>query len=126
MRRVTFGGASSLDGYFARKDGSVDWLMWSDEAAEIMQGYWTTIDTIVMGRKTYEAGLKMKNGKKNLYSGIRTYVFSRTLRPGKDGPLEIVDDDAASFVAKLKKGRGKDICVMGGGELARALFEADL
>jgi dihydrofolate reductase len=52
MRKVTFGGASSLDGYFARKDDSVDWLMWSDEATTIIQDYWKTIDTIVMGRKT--------------------------------------------------------------------------
>jgi dihydrofolate reductase len=126
MRRVTFGGASSLDGYFARKDGSVDWLMWSDEAAEIMRDYWKTIDTIVMGRKTYEAALKMTGGKENLYSGIQSYVFSRTLQPGKQGPLEIVSDDATTFVARLKKGRGKDICVMGGGELARSLFEAEL
>src|SRR2546430_16071562 len=116
MRKVTFGGAPSLDGYFARKDDSVDWLMWSDEAATIMKQYWKTIDTIVMGRKTYEAALKMSGGKENLYSGMRSYVFSRTLRPRKEGSLEIVSSDAARFVTKLKKGKGKDICVMGGGD----------
>ena len=35
MRKVTFGGASSLDNYFARKDDTVDWLMWSSEASEM-------------------------------------------------------------------------------------------
>jgi len=34
MRKVTFGGAPSLDNYFARKNDAVDWLMWSKEAAE--------------------------------------------------------------------------------------------
>jgi dihydrofolate reductase len=52
MRKVTFGGANSLDNYFARKDDAVDWLMWSDEAAAYMAEFWKTIDTVVMGRKT--------------------------------------------------------------------------
>jgi dihydrofolate reductase len=126
VRKVTFGGAPSLDGYFARKDDAVDWLMWSKEAATIMKDYWKTIDTIVMGRKTYEAGLKLTKGKGNPYSGMKAYVFSRTLKPQKQGDLEIVADDAVKFVKRLKKADGGDICVMGGGELARSLFEADL
>ena len=126
MRKVTFGGAPSLDGYFARKNDAVDWLMWSNEAAGIMNAYWKTIDTIVMGRKTYEAALKMKKGRENLYGGLKSYVFSRTLKPRKHGPLEIVSEDAARFVARLKREDGKDICVMGGGELARSLFDAGL
>jgi dihydrofolate reductase len=126
MRKVTFGGAPSLDGYFARKDDAVDWLMWSKEAATIMNNYWKTIDTIVMGRKTYEAALKMKGGKENLYSGMKSYVFSRTLKPHKQGNLEVLSSDAVKFVKRLKKADGKDICVMGGGELARSLFDAGL
>ena len=89
-RKVTFGGACSLDGFFARKDNSVDWLMWSDEAGEIMQNYWKTVDTVVMGRKTYEVGLKMTKGKGNPYSGLRSFVFSRTLKPGDASGTEIV------------------------------------
>lgn len=100
--------------------------MWSTEAATIMKDYWKTIDTIVMGRKTYEAGLKMTKGKGNPYLGMKSYVFSRTLKPQKQGDLEIVAGDAVKFVKRLKKADGEDICVMGGGELARSLFEADL
>jgi len=57
MRKVTFGGANSLDNFIARTDGAVDWLLWGDEAA-VMSAFWKSIDTVVMGRKTYEAGLK--------------------------------------------------------------------
>jgi dihydrofolate reductase len=57
MRKVTFGGASSLDNYIARKDDSYDWLMWCKEAGEIMRDYWKTIDTMLMGRRTYEVAL---------------------------------------------------------------------
>lgn len=126
MRKVTFGGAPSLDNYFAREDGAVDWLMWSDEAAEVMADYWKTIDTVLMGRRTYEAARAMSKGKSNPYPGIKSYVFSRTLNAKKGEEIEIVSSDAVEFVRALKKKRGKDICVMGGGKLAHSLFEAGL
>ena len=126
MRKVTFGGANSLDNFFARKDDAVDWLMWSDEAAEVMTDYWKTIDTVVMGRKTYEAALKMTRGKGNPYPEIKSYVCSRTLKPGPGKGVEIIAEDAADFVRKLKRRKGKDICMMGGGLLAKSLLEAKL
>lgn len=126
MRKVTFGGANSLDNYFARKDHAVDWLMWSDEAASAMTEYWKTIDTILMGRKTYEAALKISKGKSGAYPGIKTYVFSRTMKNGKDKNVEIVSENAEEFVRNLKKQEGKDICLMGGGDLAKTFFGAGL
>ena len=126
MRKVTFGGANSLDNYFARKDDAVDWLMWGNEAAAVMKDYWKTIDTVVMGRKTYEVGLRMGAGGANPYRSWKTYVFSRTLKANPESGVEIVSEDAADFVRRLKTQAGKDICVMGGGLLAKSLFEADL
>ena len=55
MRNVVYGGAVSLDHYLARKDQRVDWLLWSKDAAQVMTEMWPTFDTVVMGRKTYEA-----------------------------------------------------------------------
>ncbi|MDQ2920166.1 MAG: dihydrofolate reductase family protein [Acidobacteriota bacterium] len=126
MRKVTFGGANSFDNYFARKDDSVDWLMWTDEVAPIMSEFWKTIDTVVMGRKTYEVALRMGAGGGNPYPGVKSYVFSRTLKQSSDKNLEIISEDAAEFVRMLKSQEGKDICVMGGGLLAKSLFEANL
>jgi dihydrofolate reductase len=125
MRKVTFGGATSLDNFLARPDGSYDWIRWSKEASEVMTDYWKTIDTVLWGRKTYEVALKPGSGVGN-YPGIKNYVFSRTLKPGSDESVTIVSTDAARFVKKLKKQKGKDICVMGGGELANSLFRAGL
>ena len=62
MRKVTFGGANSLDNYLARPDHAVDWLLWGDEAAAIMADYWMTIDTVLMGRKTYEVAVRSGQG----------------------------------------------------------------
>lgn len=126
MRKVTFGGANSLDNYIARPDGAVDWLLWNKEAGEIMGAYWKTIDTVLMGRKTYEVARGQSKGKKNPYPNIKSYVFSRTLKDSRDKSVEIVREDAASFVRKLKSEEGKDICLMGGGEFAKAMFEAGL
>jgi dihydrofolate reductase len=129
MRKVTFGGANSLDNYIARPDGAVDWIMWSDEAGEIMKDHWSKFDTMVMGRKTWDVATastpKSKKKKtKNPYGNIKTYVFSRTLEPGEQDGAVIVNDDPAQFVRDLKRQDGKEICIMGGGELARPLFEA--
>ncbi|HYJ78194.1 MAG TPA: dihydrofolate reductase family protein [Longimicrobiaceae bacterium] len=119
MRTVTFGVACSLDGFIAREHHGVDWLHWSDDVSAIMKDFWKTIDTVVMGRKTYEVALGMGTGA---YPGVRNYVFSRTLKDVGEG-TELVREDAADFVRRLKEEPGKGICVMGGGELARSLFE---
>jgi len=125
MRKVTFGGANSLDNYFARKDDSVDWLRWSNEAASVMKDFWKTIDTVVMGRRTYEVALRMGAGG-GAYPGVKNYVFSRTMKQKPGSNVEIISEDAAEFVRKLKSQKGKDICVMGGGLLAKSLLEANL
>jgi dihydrofolate reductase len=127
MRKVTYGGANSLDNFIARKDDAVDWLMFSKEASAIMTDYWKTIDTILMGRRTYEVAMNSGGGGGGPYPGLTSYVFSRTLDPGiAPAGVNIISVDAADFVRKLKKEKGEDICLMGGGILARSLFEADL
>ena len=123
MRKVTFGVANSLDNFIARRDHSVDWLLWGKEAAEVNSGFWPTIDTVVMGRKTFEAAIRL--GQTEGYPGVKNYVLSRTLER-IDGPVSIVSEDATKFVRSLKGRNGKGICVIGGGELAKSLFESDL
>lgn len=123
MRKVTFGVANSLDNFIARKDHAVDWLVWDDEVAAITAEFWKTIDTVVMGRKTYE--VMLKSGTTS-YPGVKNYVFSRTLKEIPDEKVEIIETEASAFVRDLKTVEGKGICVMGGGELAKSLFEARL
>jgi len=123
MRKVTFGGANSLDNFIARKDDAVDWLLWTKEVAEVTQSFWETIDTVVMGRRTYEVAARSGTGA---YPGVKNYVFSRTIKKSSDESLSFISEDAAAFVRRLKNEEGKGICVMGGGLLAKSLFEADL
>jgi len=123
MRKVTFGVAASLDLYIARENHSVDWLQWSDEIGAFVKEFWTTVDTVVMGRKTYEAGVR--EGLK-AYDGVRNYVISTTMTEAADPRVEIVRGDPVGFIRALRQSEGRDICIMGGGVLARELFEADL
>lgn len=123
MRKVTFGGANSLDNFIARKDDAVDWLLWTKEVAEIMESFWKTIDTVVMGRRTWEVAARSGT---DAYPGVKNYVFSRTIKKPSSESLTFVSQDAAEFVRRLKNEEGKGICVMGGGILAKSLFEADL
>jgi dihydrofolate reductase len=123
VRKVTFGVGNSLDNFIARTDHGFDWLVWDKEVAAVSARYWKTIDTVLIGRKTYE--VVAKSGTTS-YPGVKNYVFSRTMRQSPDPKVEIITQDAAEFVSTLKRGKGKGICVMGGGEIARALFESDL
>ncbi len=129
MRKVIFGGATSLDQMLAREDGAVDWLIMDAEAMELMKDMWDRFDVILMGRKTWSAAManfsedELKKAEE-MRTGMRPLVFSRTLEPGVRGGYEIVNSDPGEFVRDLKQQEGKDICVMGGGELAKELFEA--
>src|SRR4051812_29637307 len=60
------------------------------------------------------------------YPGVKTYVLSRTLPESSREGITVIRRDAAEFVRELKEGDGRGICLMGGGELARSLFEAGL
>ncbi len=124
MRIVTYGAACSLDGFIAPSDGSMDWLHFSRDVQEVMSTYWASIDTMLMGRKTWEVAVGQGGGGGGGgMKGITTYVFSRTLDRVGHG-ADLVREDAGEFVRRLKEQPGKGICVMGGGELAQSLFAA--
>ena len=128
MRKVIYGAACSLDGFIATTDGSVDWLHWSDDVGKIMAKNWARTDTLLMGRKTWDlaSGSGPGGGSGSEMAGMRSYVFSRTLDRIDHEGVTLVKEDAGSFVAALRKKKGKDIIILGGGDLGRSLFEADV
>jgi dihydrofolate reductase len=123
VRKVTYGAACSLDGFITGPGGSLDWLHWSKDAQAIMASYWKTVDTIVMGRKTWEIAANAR-GSGPTNQAIQSFVFSRTLtaidRPG----VTLVKTDPGDFVRELKARSGGDICVLGGSDFARSLLAA--
>src|SRR5215212_659607 len=123
MRKVTYGGAISLDGFLAGPDEEIDWLRYSDDAAKLAAESFRGVDAMLMGRKTWAFAQKMGGGPP--LKGVTTYVFSRTLERVGGGAV-LVSEDAGEFVRRMKQEQGGGIVVMGGGELGSALLEAGL
>ena len=125
MRQVIYGGAISLDGFLAGPGESIDWLRYSDESAKLIAQSFEGVDVMLMGRKTFEFAQRMGGGPP--VKGVTTYVFSQTmdcLPEGANG--ELVGEDVADFVRRMKSEPGGKILVMGGGELGSALIGAGL
>jgi dihydrofolate reductase len=122
-RKVVLSAGISLDGYVARLDGAVDYLFMPKDYS--MGPFFATVDAAVMGRKTYEAGLKMGGEAMLKSGGMEYYVFSKTLAPGARNYVTFVNEPIPEFVEKLRAKPGKNIWHMGGGELTRAFLQAD-
>jgi dihydrofolate reductase len=124
MRKIIYGVGSSLDGYIARLDGSLDFLHLRPSNYS-MGPFFKTIDVALMGRKTYEASVRMTGGRFQSH-GLRCYIFSRSLSEGERDGAIFVREEPKRFVEELRKNQGKDIWLAGGGELTREFLKEDL
>jgi dihydrofolate reductase len=120
-RNVVLGVGISLDGYIARPNGSVDFLFMPKDYS--MAPFFATVDTAIMGRKTFEVGLKM--GGSFGGSSMTSYVFTQS-KPAEHKGVVFVHQSPEKFMAELRKKPGKNIWHMGGGELGRSFLQADL
>lgn len=122
MRSVRLFIASSLDGFIARRDGSIDWLF--TDADYGYSKFYESIDTILVGRKTYEQSLTFDE---NPYKGKKAYVFTRNSASKIAIPgVEIVDTNIPDFVKNLVRSPGGDIWLVGGGEMVSILLNEGL
>jgi dihydrofolate reductase len=129
MRKVVYSLTNSLDNFIARADGAYDWILMDDEIMSEFPKLYASFDTVLMGRKTYDATMMYTPETGEEMSGfmnMKAYVFSRTLKESSNAGVNIVSDDAAEFVRNLKNESGKDIWLMGGGNLAASLLKENL
>lgn len=115
MRRIRYCCAVSLDGYIAGPGGEFDWIVMDPEMDFAAMS--DQFDTHLVGRKTFEA----TGGRDRSSSGVRTLVFSRTLRQSDYKNLTIVGENWKELVQSLREEPGKDIWLFGGGSLFRSL-----
>jgi dihydrofolate reductase len=120
-RKVILALGISLDGYIARLDGSVDFLFMPKDYS--MGPFLKTVDTLVLGRKTYDDGLKMGGTFNN---STRNYVFSKTQPPGERNNVIFTNESPTAIVAEIRKKPGKHVWLMGGGKLIRDFLKEDL
>ncbi len=119
MRRIRYSVACSLDGYIAGPNGEYDWIIMDPEID--FSALFAQFDTVLVGRRTFEG---MAGGP--AMPGIKSYVFSTTLRQSDYPDVTIVSGEPEKLVAKLRASPGKDIWLFGGGLLFRSLLEAGL
>ena len=124
MRKVKYYVASSLNGYIARTDDSFDYFVAEGEHVPDYLESLNSFDVVLMGRKTYEVGLRL--GVTDPYPHMKSYVFSRTMKESPNEKIHIVSDNIAELVRGLKEETGRDIYLCGGGELATILFREGL
>jgi dihydrofolate reductase len=121
MRDVSYFVASSLDGFIAGPKGEIDWL-----ASDGDYGYsefYRSIDTVVMGRKTFELGLSFPAYP---YPGKTAHVFTRHGLKSRRKDVVVAQQAPDAYLAELKQKDGGAIWFVGGGELGGELMEAGL
>ena len=124
-RRVVYSVATSLDGFVARDDGAVDWLFTEGDFG--FDAFLASIDTVLMGRTTYEHVLELIDDPADWpYAGKKTYVFSRTHGGTGDERCRFLDDAPEDVVSALREAPGGDLWLVGGGILAGDFLRADL
>jgi dihydrofolate reductase len=142
MRTLTYYVACSVDGFIAHTDGSHgSFSQDSEYFADLFATFPETVpshlrdsmgvhaeskwfDTVLMGRKTYEVGLK--DGVTSPYSHMKQYVFSQTMQQSPDKNVELISENTIEFVTTLKSEPGKGIWLCGGANLATQLFDSCL
>ena len=122
MRKMILALGTSIDGYIARLDGTFDFLFMPRDFS--MAEFFASIDTGIMGRKTYEVA--KAQGEGGFRPKIKTYVLSRTLPPGEREGMAFVNVSPQMLAEEIRQHKGKDIWLMGGGEIARDFLKADL
>lgn len=115
MRRVRYSLAMSLDGYIAGPKGEADWIPHDPEFD--FHALFSQFDTLLIGRRTFEG---MAAAGRASIPGMKTLVFSRTLRQEDHPEVAIVSNGHRETIAALKASPGKDIWLFGGGSLFRS------
>ena len=127
MRKLSLFIATSLDGYIAKPNDDLSFLKLVEKEGEDYgyTAFTDTIDTLIIGRKTYDYVLK-EIGSSHYDNGQRdVYVITRTKRPGV-GRTTFYTGNLAELVKRMKSEKGKNIYCDGGAEVINELLKHDL
>jgi dihydrofolate reductase len=125
-RKIIVHIATSADGYIARPDGNLDWLT-SRPAPKGFYGmpqFTRSVDAKLLGRKTFDRSVEMGA---HFSADDRHYVFSRQPPPASvPAGVEFVSQSIGAFAKRLRDQAGKNIWMMGGGEIIASFLDEDL
>jgi dihydrofolate reductase len=123
MRKVILGLAVSLDGFIEGPNGEYDWCFTDQDYG--MSDFFKRIDSLFIGRKSYELALTMGDAAMPGFPSLTEYVFSNTLMEAKPGAI-LVKGDIEQKVKRIKSEPGKDIWLFGGADLTASLLNLNL
>lgn len=128
-RKIIVYIATSADGYIARPDGDVEWLNRRPHTQDYgMREFYRSIDTILFGRKTYDWALayqKKTGSKRSVFDkNVTNYVFSHKPPKTFAKGVEFVSEPVKTFAQRLRAIPGKNIWMMGGGEITASFLDA--
>lgn len=129
MRKVILYIGVSLDGYIADSKGSVNWIEGQDEhqpLEDTFTPFFGKVDTVIMGRKTYDQIVTVLAPDRWPYLGATSYVITHNSGKDERDNIRFQNTDVCSLVKELKQEEGNDIWICGGAEIAGELMQADM
>ena len=137
MRRIILDSIISLDGYYTSPKNEIDWFGFDREEIEWSKEILRRVDAMLYGRVTYQEfsefwprATPSPDGFDSEIIGQlnkqQKIVFSRTMKEAHWGPAQVVKDDPAVAVPRIKSGNGGDLVVVGSGTLVSTLIRNDL
>lgn len=121
MRKVRLFIATSLDGFIAGPDEDISWLFSDGDYG--YRDFYEHIDTTISGYNTYRLTLTFGSFP---YPDKTNYVFSKLHQHRENTPVTFIATDPCEFVGNLRKKTGKDIWLVGGGQLNTLLLNGGL
>lgn len=128
MKKVVLFIAMSLDGYIADQQKTVNWIQGQDNAAEMADtwsAFFDTVDTVHMGKCTYEQITQELSPDRWVYEGAATYVFTHTPMPDTEN-IQFINADPCQLIRKLKEETGKNIWICGGAGIINQVLKENL
>ncbi len=129
QRKIIVYIATSADGYIARPDGDVEWLnRRPDDIDYGMKAFYSSIDTILWGRGTYDWVLRyyeQRDQSEGMFDpNVTNWVFSRNPPDRPAAGVQFVSEPVATFAKRLRAAPGTDICMMGGAGIIASFLDA--
>lgn len=123
MRKIILEVAVTLDGFIEGPNGEYDWCFTDQDYG--MTEFYKRIDSLFIGRRSYELLLKMGDDAMPGFPKLKEYVFSTTLKEVRPGAT-LIQGDSKGIVEKIKNDPGKDIWLFGGASLTTSLLNLNL
>lgn len=125
MRKVILYIAVSLDGYIADSEGSVEWISGQDKNVEMedtFTPFFSGVDTVIMGKRTYDQIVTELSPDQWPYGEAMTYVLTHHSEEEGTENIRFRNMDVCQLVEELKQESGKDVWICGGAEVAQQLI----